>query len=144
MIKNYTTTIDSMKSIQEIIGFLVEVNAKSIAQDYEKGECVAIKFLIDHNGVTVSYKLQPSPDAAYNILISSRKRVNDEVKDRIRTQSYKTAWRILRDWVDAQCALIKLQQATPLQLFLSYAYDEVNNVTFYNRLEKSDLKLLKS
>lgn len=142
MLKNYTTTIDSIKSIQEIISFLVQVNAKSIAQDYQDGECVAIKFLIDHKGTTVAYKLEPSPEAAYDIIISKRKRVNQEVKDKVRKQSYKTAWRILRDWVDAQCALIKLEQATPLQLFLSYAYDEANDTTFYNKLENSDLKLL--
>lgn len=142
MLKNYTTTIDSSKSISEITNFIVDVGATDISQSFAEKECVAIRFIINHNGHSVIYKLQANPDAAYDILIKGRKRINAEIKQKVKKQAFKTAWRILRDWVDVQCALIKLGQATPMQLFLSYAYDPASDSTVYDRLEAGNLKLL--
>ena len=144
MLKNYTTKIDTSKSISEILDFLVDVGATGVSQTYVDKECTAIQFVIlNEMQVSVVYKLTANPDAAYEILISEKKRINADVTAKVRKQSYKTAWRILRDWVYAQCALIKLGQATPMQLFLSYAYDPDNDKTIYDRVTDGSLKLLK-
>lgn len=143
MLKNYTTKVPVSKSIGEIISFLVEAGASNISQDFDSNQdCTAIKFVITHVEQSVIYKLQPKPGSAERILLSARKRVDNEVKEKVRKQSYMVAWRILRDWVDAQCALIKLEQATPLELFLSYAYNPAKDETFYDRIEAGNLKLL--
>lgn len=142
MLKNYTTTIDSTKSIAEIIDFIVNVGATDISQSFKERECVAIKFIINHNENSVVYKLTANPEAAYSILISQRKKINPEIEEKVRKQAFKVAWRILRDWIDAQCALIKLGQATPVQLFLSYMYDPSSDSTIYDKLESGELKLL--
>ena len=142
MLKNYTTNIESSKSISEIIDFIVDVGATDISQSYENKECVAIRFIITERGQSIIYKLTANPDAAYQILIRERKRINTAVREKVMKQAYKTAWRILRDWIHAQCALIQLGQATPVQLFLSYAYDPSTNSTVYDRLQSGDLKLL--
>lgn len=143
MLKNYTTNIDSSKSIAEIIDFIVEVGATDISQSFIKKECNAIKFIIPHNGESIIYKLSANPDAAYHILKKQRKRINSEIEEKLRKQAFKTAWRILRDWVYAQCALIQLGQASPMQLFLSYAFDDQMGTTIYERIEEGGLKLLK-
>lgn len=142
MLKNYTTTIDAQKSIAEIVGFLVDIGATGISQQFQNKECVAIQFIVDEKGNSVIYKLTANPDAVYSILIAQRKRVNSEVKEKIKVQSFKTAWRIVRDWVHAQCALIKLEQATAMQLFLSYAYDPSLESTVYERIQSGQIKLL--
>lgn len=142
MLKNYTTTIDASKSIAEIIDFIVDVGATDISQTFENKECVSIRFIISNMGNSIIYKLTANPDAAYAILIEQKKRINDEVRQKVKKQSFKTAWRILRDWIDSQCALIKLGQATPMQLFLSYAYDPNTDSTVYERLNEGSLKFL--
>ena len=143
MLKNYTTSIDTSKSIAEIIDFIVDVGATDISQSFSNKECVAVRFIINHSGRSIVYKLEANPEAAYAILLAEKKRVNNDVKAKVRKQSFKTSWRILRDWVYAQCALIKLGQATPVQLFLSYAYDPATDSTVYDRLESGELKMLK-
>lgn len=142
MLKNYTTTISVSRSISEIMDFLVDIGATNISQDFEDKNCTAIKFVIVHFGESVIYRLKANPESAYKLLISEKKRINKDVEEKVKKQSYMTAWRIIRDWVYAQCALIKLDQATPLQLFLSYAYDPAKDSTFYERVEDGNLKLL--
>ena len=36
-------------------------------------------------------------------------------------QAVRTAWRIVKDWVEAQMALVKTQMATTQEVFLPYA-----------------------
>ena len=144
-IKNYTTSISASKSISEIIDFVIEINASGISQVIEDKKCIAINFAITEErlGNTITYRLKANPEAAYQILISKRKRITPEIKENISIQANKVAWRILRDWVHAQCALIQLGQATPIQLFLSYALDEKTNTTIFERIQNGEgLRLL--
>jgi len=141
MIKNYTTTIEASKSIGEIINLLAGIGASYVSQKFRDGDCVAIKFTISHQGTDVTYSLEPNPEATFLILKSKRKRPNAESDKKDKKQSFKVSWRILKDWTDAQCALIQLEQATPLQLFLSYAWSEKAGNTFYSQIE-GNLKLL--
>jgi len=142
MIKNYSTNISASKSIQEIIDFLIDINAQSINQIVNKDKQIeSITFSIIHNDQTVFYNLKAKPEGAYQYLISERKRFNKDVEKKLTEQSYKVAWRILRDWVYAQCALIKLEQASPLQVFLSFAYDKKSQTSFYDKVN-SNIKLI--
>jgi hypothetical protein len=38
-----------------------------------------------------------------------------------RAQAVRTAWRIVKDWVEAQMALVETQMVTTQQVFLPYA-----------------------
>ena len=46
---------------------------------------------------------------------------NVERKNRYRERAERTAWRIVKDWVDAQMALVEMKMITAPQVFLPYA-----------------------
>jgi hypothetical protein len=54
----------------------------------------------------------------------------------------RVGWRIIKDWIDAQMALVDLKQAKIIQVFLPYAYDALKKKTFYESLEESNFKSL--
>ena len=60
-----------------------------------------------------------------------------------RQQAEKIAWRILKDWVKAQIALIESGQAELAQIFMPYAKD-VNGQTLFHHWMESKQKALPS
>jgi len=58
--------------------------------------------------------------------------------DRIREQSERTAWKIQQEWLEIELTKIKLNQAEPLQVFLSYVWD--GNQTYYAALKDKSFR----
>ncbi len=56
-------------------------------------------------------------------------------------QAARVAWRIVKDWVEAQIAIIEAEMATLPQVFLPYAQTD-NGQTVYERFEKQGLPAL--
>ena len=56
-------------------------------------------------------------------------------------QAEKVAWRILKDWVDAQMALIEIEMVKMEEVFLPYTIIDNFGTTVYERLEQTQLML---
>jgi len=63
-----------------------------------------------------------------------------KITDAQRQQAYKTAWANIRDWIDAQMALVKTRQAEVAQVFLPYMVMQ-GNQTLYEKVS-TDPKFL--
>jgi hypothetical protein len=48
----------------------------------------------------------------------------------------------LLDWIEAQIAMIRLNQVKPQQAFLAYAYDPRTQQTLFERIEENGFKML--
>lgn len=57
-----------------------------------------------------------------------------------REQAERVAWRILKDWVEAQMALLDIQMVRFEEIFLPYIETE-NGQTIYERLEEKQFLL---
>jgi hypothetical protein len=118
-ILNYTTEIDVHKTIGEIQRVLAKAGATAVIVDYNgQGEPQALMFLIKFHDEAVSFRL---PSRWEGVL----RRLHNDPKVprgfRTETQARRVAWRIMKDWVEAQMAIIEAGQAELVEVFLPYA-----------------------
>ena len=129
-IKNYTTEVSAMKSIGQIEGNLVAHGARAIMVDYgaDKGP-VSLSFFVPTPQGELPFRLPANVPAVANLLIkqlaSSNYRQWDnayqqEKRKKMENQASRVAWRIIKDWVDAQMAIIETEMVTLDQVFLPY------------------------
>ncbi len=144
-IKNYTTDIPASKTIPEIQDLLAQSGARGIAFEYDgTGNVESLFFRLGLDlpvspGVQgnpqkeIAFKLPAKPEAVYNILFGKAPKVARFEENR-RQRSLNIAWRIMKEWLELQFTLIKLEQVEAVQLFLPYM------VTGQNRTLYQDMK----
>ena len=139
-ILNYTTTVDAFKTVSEIEYILMKHKAKSIMKDYDGETITGLSFLIDTGVQQIPVRLPVKIDECLEVL-KKEKRENPrkQIKD-TRQQAERVAWRILKDWVEAQMALLDIEMVRFEEIFLPYI--ETNNgKTIYERLEERQFLL---
>lgn len=136
-ILNYTTKIQPSKTIGEIQGILAKHGAKNISVDYENGLPIALTFLIEIKGEFINFRLPSNHIGVYKVLC------NSQIAKQFKTQEQarRVAWRIVKDWVEAQVAIIEAGLATLPQVFLPYAILSTGE-TVYDAVSKTGLKVL--
>ena len=139
-ILNYTTTIDSFKTVSEIEYILMKHNAKSIMKNYEGETITGLSFLIDTGVQQIPIRLPVRVDECLKVL-KKEKRENPQkkIKD-TREQAERVAWRILKDWVEAQMALLDIQMVRFEGIFLPYIQTN-NGQTVYEKLAERQFLL---
>lgn len=126
---NYTTKIDADKTAQEIAKCLSMHGAQAVLTEYdpESSYVSAISFKIKLNDQSMSFRLPCDWKPVYTILTKGKKNPFSYHEDKKRRwesewrlQAVRTAWRIVKDWVEAQMALVETQMATTATVFLPY------------------------
>lgn len=135
-ILNYTTKIKSEKTIMEIQQILVKHGATKIVTDYENGIPSAVTFGLIMNDNLVAFSLP----ANYKGVLNSMKKSKAPKKFLTEEQAIKVSWRIIKDWVAAQMALVEAELADVAEVFLPYAITKNGN-TLYKEIGNSDLLL---
>lgn len=116
-IKNYTSTVDVYTSLGEIQSALARAGAQKIMVDYLDGKPTAVSFALSGpNGQIRGFTLPAAVDGTMRVF--AKQRVNKD-----REQAERTAWRNVRDWVLAQCALIECCDVPIDEVFLPYLTD---------------------
>ena len=118
---NYTTSIEASKTVSEIQKTLVTHGAKSILIEYDNGGLIeALSFRVTTPQGDAGIKLPINPDAVLAVL--SRQSNLDKVPKRYvnRPQAVRVAWRIIKDWVEAQMAILETEMVKMEQIFLPY------------------------
>lgn len=117
---NYTTKIDPDKTAQEIAKCLSLHGASAVLTEYDEKEQIvsAISFIIKMGEQQMKFRLPCDWHPVFEILKNDDK-VPRNFKDKY--QAVRTAWRIVKDWVEAQMALVETQMVTTAQVFLPYA-----------------------
>ena len=127
-LKNYTTEMSAAKSIGEIQGKLVAHGASAIMINYGPDrEPTSLSFMIQHIHGELPFRLPANVKKVEAILLNMRARPPEtwqadyaRVMERIHKQAARVAWRILKDWVDAQLAIVETEMVTLEQVFLAY------------------------
>lgn len=132
-ILNYTTSVDSFKTVSEIEYILMKHGAKSIMKNYNNQSIVGLSFLIDTGTQQIPVRLPVKIDECFEILKREKKNSPRSNIKATREQAERVAWRILKDWVEAQMALLDIQMVRFEEIFLPYIETQ-NGQTVYERL----------
>lgn len=133
----YTTTIDPQKSVSEICAMLAQAKARAIMQEFDGvGNVSAINFRIGTKFGEMTFRLPVDVQAVHQILKNQwqqrkipRSLANDSAHAR------RVAWRITRQWIEAQLALIQVGMVEVQQVFLPYIQNQAGE-TLYETLER--------
>lgn len=137
---NYTTQIAPQKTVMEIQSLLAKAGAKKILTDFDDdGNIVALSFQLinPENNQIISFKLPTDWHPVHQTL--RRQRV--AAKLQTPEQALRVAWRITKDWVEAQLAIIETKMVTTAQVFLPYAVTD-DGRSVYERLATDNSNLL--
>lgn len=141
-ILNYTTSIDAHKTVGEIQRILAVKGATRLMIHYDgQAQPVALMFELKvkkqppcseggMNEELMQYRLPCRHQQVYERLRRDR-----DVPGRLKSeaQALRVSWRILKDWVEAQLAIVEAQMVDMPEVFLPYALVE-GGQTFYERM----------
>lgn len=135
-ILNYSTQIDSMKTIGEVQKVLVSHGAKKIITDFDDdGTPKALTFQLSVKDQVVAYSLP----ANWNGVLKAMEKQKVPKKFINKEQAIRISWRILKDWVEAQMAIVESELAGMAEVFLPYTVMKTGN-TLYQEIESGSLK----
>jgi len=138
-IKNYTTGINFMKSIGEIQGCLVAHNARAIMINYGDGGIPeSLSFSIETSKRQMGYRL---PCNIKGVLMAMEKQ-GLSARFVNRDHAARVAWRIVKDWVMAQMAILEAEMVSIDEIFLPYLLTD-GDITLYQVFLDKGFPLLK-
>lgn len=144
-ILNYSTKVDPHRSVNEIQKILGAKGCRSISIDYDaSGNPQAVCFLLVVGDNEVYFRL---PRNAEGVLAALKKAKNAgdlrmSWSDITKERAEWISWRIVKDWVEAQMALIEAGQAQMAEVFLPYAVTNQLGQTMFQRFIESNTKQL--
>lgn len=139
-ILNYRTEISAEKSIGEIQARLAKAGAQAIMSEYEQGVLSQLSFRISTQHGVMSFRMPANIDGVYKLLQANKKLSG---KEKSREQAARVAWRIIKDWIEAQLAIIEADMATLAQVFLPYAQTKLGGgLTLYELVESRGMNNL--
>jgi hypothetical protein len=138
---NYTTTIKPERTAGEIQAKLAKAGASKILTEYGRdGYPTALSFIIETQFGPRPFKLPVVAEPVYSVL--RKQHANGQVPRRYvdMAQARRVAWRITKDWLDAQMALIETEMVPLEQVMLPYMTTE-SGQTVFEALRDTQLKL---
>ena len=137
---NYTTKVNAQKTVTEVMGLLVAKGADEISIVYDDDRQPAgLKWTVQSPRLgRVAFALPCNIDAVFVKLTDQRIMVTSP--ESRRQQAIRTSWRILKDWVEAQMALLETGMVTMDEILLPYMLS--GGQTFYQALVAGEFKAL--
>jgi hypothetical protein len=127
-IKNFTTDVDAGKTCGEITGLLASKGAKRVQIDYDdQSQPSAVSFVFPVYNFPVYFRLPCQLDGVLKCLRTQKgvpySRQNKET-------ARKVGWRILKNWLEAQLAIVEAGAAQMHEVFLPYAVHQDGKTMF--------------
>ena len=134
-ILNYTTKVAVNQTVSEVHQILAKAGANAILNEYDgQGNISGVKFRLEIKGAQVFYDL-PVNVAGVSGALKKGRQYRDDAHAR------RVAWRIVKDWIEAQMAIVLAGMAEVPQVFLPYAQTD-NGQSVYHRITANGMKLL--
>ena len=132
---NYTTEVSPEESTKEISRVLSRYGARKILTEYDKdGFTSSISFIVRTAKGEIAFRIPIDIEATLRVLQKHRQEGRIRIKiDEERAR--KVAWRIMKDWVEAQVAIIETEMVKLEQVFLPYAIVS-SGKTLYEAMEE--------
>ena len=134
-IKNFTTTINEHKTVGDIQGILARKGALNINIRYENGMPQAVAFIIKVGEFPVPFQLPCNFAGVRQAMLRDKQARSKAANFR------NVAWRIVKDWVEAQMALVEAGQSQLAEVFLPYAVNQDGVTMFQSFIENQQRAL---
>src|SRR2546421_1512026 len=111
---NDTSKTPAHQSIAAISRILSKAGARQVMHDYDDtGTIVALSFSLELEGQRIGFRLPSDWRPVHEILLQAR-RQNTKIGRFVETEEHArdVAWRIIKDWVEAQMAIIETRMVT--------------------------------
>ena len=116
---NYTTKIDADKTAGEIADMLRRAGARAVLTEYDENseyiETLSFKMRLGEKDM--AFKLPCDWKPVLEILENDRKVPRSSCT---KEQAVRVAWRIVKNWIEAQLAIIETKMVTTQEVFLPY------------------------
>lgn len=127
---NYTTTIEATKSASECIARLAEHGASAIGITYADKKPVGLTFRIETVHGERQFSLPVNVEGTFKALDKAKRSGGIPPRYAARDQAERVSWRVLKDWLEAQLALIEAGVADMAEVMLPYL-NVARGVTLY-------------
>lgn len=136
---NYSTTIDVHKTLGEIQKILVSHGARKLMYDYDNnGHIQSLSFTIMTVDGERGIKLPANVTAIFEV-IKQQKRAGKIKTNPDYAQAERVAWRIIKDWVESQMAILETQMVQFEEVFLPYIINNKGQ-TFFQAYQLKQLQ----
>lgn len=123
---NYSTTIAVTKTVGEMQTLLAQHGANRVSIDYDGGAPAALSFLLVTPHGERAFTLPVNVDAMHRLLKQQDRegklRAGTRATRSSREQAERVAWRVMKDWLAAQLALVETEMASLDQVMLPYLH----------------------
>lgn len=141
---NYTTSVPVVRTVAEVQGMLVKHGAHAVTVRYVDGRPAGLSFnLVTPHGER-AFTLPVDTAAVHRLLLTQIR--NGEItrqKSQYATPEHaaRVAWRVVKDWLAAQLAIIEAGMAALDQVMLPYLQVD-NELTLYDRYREHEQRAL--
>ncbi|MBA7691355.1 hypothetical protein ES703_99898 [subsurface metagenome] len=118
---DYTTSVPVSRTVAQVQAKLVEHGARAVMMEYDdRGRITALAFKVKMPNGELPIRLPI--DAAATLRVLQRQADNREIPNRFAREehAYRVAWRIIKDWVEAQMSLLETEMVKMQEIFLPY------------------------
>lgn len=149
-IKNFSTNVPAVSTIAEIEKMLTKYGATHIMKEYDGQIPMMLVFAITTQHGKMGIRLPIHPD---RVLAVFKKQVSAHLLPNkywdgewAIAQAHRVAWRVVKDWLDAQFTILNIEMVQLEEIFLSYIYNDRLKKTVFEMLEdgKFNLDLLEA
>jgi hypothetical protein len=139
---NYTTSIAADKTVSEMQQALAQAGASRIAVDYEAGRPSALSFMLLTPHGPRHFSLPVNVDAMHRLLTAEdnagKIRSGAKATRSSREQAERVAWRVMKDWLLAQLALVATEMVGLDQVMLPYLQIDSSGRTLYRAYQQRE------
>jgi hypothetical protein len=141
---NYSTTVPVARTVGQMQNELAQHGASAVVVQYDGGKATGLSFQIGGPHGPRAFTLPVDVVPVQKIL--DRQWSAGQVKRAQATPEHaeRVAWRVAKDWLEAQLALVQTRMATLEQVMLPYMVVDPAGTTLYQRYVEHDLRALES
>jgi hypothetical protein len=118
---DYTTSVPVFKTVPQIQAKLVEHGARAVMTEYDdRSRISALAFKVRTPNGELPVRLPI--DATATLKVLQRQYASREIPGRYANEehAYRVAWRIIKDWIEAQISLLETEMVKMEEIFLPY------------------------
>lgn len=138
-LKNYTTEVSALRSIDLIEKSLIDFGASNIMKEYDQGKARSLSFIVEVEGMKLPFKV---PANIGNVAKWLRKQKPNAADKTIQEQAERIAWKQQYEIIYLQLSQIEMTQLEKLEVFFPYLYDVANQKTYYQKIKEGKFKAL--
>jgi len=132
---DYTTKVPVHRTITQIQAKLVEHGARKVMMEWgDDGRVKALSFEVPIPNGKLPIRLPIDTEATLRVLKRQWDERLIESKYATKDHAYRVAWRIIKDWVEAQVSLLETEMVRMEEIFLPYVL--IDGKTIYELMAK--------